>query len=104
MPRPEVERKETSLFGTSGDSSGMRTWDELLGLNLSVEFVDGHKGLLRLDKIANDRLYGKKLGFSPREMNLVETGDQILLQKEYIREVSLVEIKVVRKAVQIHPE
>jgi hypothetical protein len=104
MAKTELEREEASLFGTSSDDTRTETWGELVGMNLSVEFVDGHKGFIRLNKIANNKLYGKMLMFSPREMNLVETGEDISLLKEHIREVSLVDIKVVTNVIPIRPE
>jgi hypothetical protein len=104
MAKTELERQETSLFGTSRYATRTETWAELVGVNLSVEFVDGHKGFIRLNKIANNKLYGKKLMFSPGEMNLVEAGEDISLLKEHIREVSLVDIKVVTNVIPIRPE
>lgn len=104
MAKTELESKETSLFGISRDDTRTQTWGELVGVNLLVEFVDGYKDFIRLNKIANNKLYGKKLMFSTREMNLLETGEDISLLKEHIREVLLVDIKVVTNVIPIRPE
>jgi hypothetical protein len=94
MTRTSRKARAAIRLGNLVEQGDFGEWSDLIEKDLSIEFIDGYRTLIRVKQITNDLLSGAKLALSSNNMRLEENGTSMIFHKKYIRKVSLIEVAI----------
>jgi hypothetical protein len=85
----------------SGAPIGIEDWSGLVGMNLLVEFVDSTRIFMQIHHVKDNVLHGVQLILSPRSMNIEEDTKNLIVNRQYVRRISHVTVRVQENAIAV---